>query len=109
MDPFLRVTKILCSHRRIVKYKTAYYSAYLPEIACTLLMSGENLDNHTDAKNILVEIGIYLQLQINYGKPNRKNVIAVEALYLKLDIQGAFRTYEETRYRELSVMIYERL
>ncbi|KAK3021540.1 hypothetical protein RJ639_046488 [Escallonia herrerae] len=47
-------------HRRIVQYKTAYYSFYLP-VACALLMSGENLDNHVDVKNILIEMGTYFQ------------------------------------------------
>ncbi|KAK3008690.1 hypothetical protein RJ639_015239 [Escallonia herrerae] len=49
-------------HRRIVQYKTAYYSFYLP-VACALLMSGENLDNHVDVKNILIEMGTYFQVQ----------------------------------------------
>ncbi|GFY99303.1 farnesyl diphosphate synthase 1 [Actinidia rufa] len=37
-------------HHRIVQYKTAYYSFYLP-VACALLMAGENLENHIDVKN----------------------------------------------------------
>ncbi|GMP64953.1 hypothetical protein CsSME_00025964 [Camellia sinensis var. sinensis] len=49
-------------HHRIVQYKTAYYSFYLP-VACALLMAGENLDNHTDVKNILIEMGTYFQVQ----------------------------------------------
>ncbi|XP_057982892.1 farnesyl pyrophosphate synthase 1, mitochondrial-like isoform X2 [Malania oleifera] len=52
-------------HRRIVQYKTAYYSFYLP-VACALLMFGENLDNHAEVKNILVEMGIYFQVQDDY-------------------------------------------
>lgn len=56
---------IFCSHRRIVQYKTAYYSFYLP-VACALLMAGENLDNHVDVKNILVEMGTYFQVQDDY-------------------------------------------
>ncbi|KAK4800823.1 hypothetical protein SAY86_021310 [Trapa natans] len=52
-------------HRRIVQYKTAYYSFYLP-VACALLMAGENLDNHTDVKDILVEMGTYFQVQDDY-------------------------------------------
>nr|AKM12344.1 farnesyl pyrophosphate synthase 2 [Hevea brasiliensis]AMN82831.1 farnesyl pyrophosphate synthase 2 [Hevea brasiliensis]ATA58394.1 farnesyl pyrophosphate synthase 2 [Hevea brasiliensis] len=52
-------------HRRIVQYKTAYYSFYLP-VACALLMVGENLDNHIDVKNILVQMGIYFQVQDDY-------------------------------------------
>lgn len=55
----------LPQHRRIVQYKTAYYSFYLP-VACALLMSGENLDNHNDVKDILIEMGIYFQVQDDY-------------------------------------------
>ncbi|KAL5737253.1 hypothetical protein ACOSP7_030014 [Xanthoceras sorbifolium] len=52
-------------HRRIVQFKTAYYSFYLP-VACALLMAGENLDNHVDVKNTLVDMGIYFQVQDDY-------------------------------------------
>jgi farnesyl diphosphate synthase len=52
-------------YRRIVQYKTAYYSFYLP-VACALLLSGENLDNHVDVKNILIEMGTYFQVQDDY-------------------------------------------
>ncbi|EEF28044.1 farnesyl-pyrophosphate synthetase, putative [Ricinus communis] len=55
----------LSLHRRIVQYKTAYYSFYLP-VACALLMAGENLDDHIDVKNILVDMGIYFQVQDDY-------------------------------------------
>ncbi|XP_043688981.1 farnesyl pyrophosphate synthase 1-like [Telopea speciosissima] len=52
-------------HHRIVQYKTAYYSFYLP-VACALLMSGDNLDNHLDVKNILIDMGTYFQVQDDY-------------------------------------------
>jgi farnesyl diphosphate synthase len=52
-------------HHRIVQYKTAYYSFYLP-VACALLMAGENLENHTDVKITLVEMGTYFQVQDDY-------------------------------------------
>ncbi|XP_010245026.1 PREDICTED: farnesyl pyrophosphate synthase 1-like [Nelumbo nucifera] len=52
-------------HHRIVQYKTAYYSFYLP-VACALLMAGENLDKHIDVKNILIEMGTYFQVQDDY-------------------------------------------
>jgi hypothetical protein len=35
------------------------------QVACALLMAGENLDNHVDVKNILVEMGTYFQVQVN--------------------------------------------
>ncbi|KAK9734962.1 hypothetical protein RND81_04G174300 [Saponaria officinalis] len=52
-------------HRRIVQYKTAYYSFYL-SVACALVMSGEKLEDHIDVKNILVDMGIYFQVQDDY-------------------------------------------
>ncbi|KAF5192802.1 Farnesyl pyrophosphate synthase [Thalictrum thalictroides] len=52
-------------HRRIVQYKTAYYSFYLP-VACALLMAGEDLENHVEVKNLLVEMGTYFQVQDDY-------------------------------------------
>lgn len=52
-------------HRHIVKYKTAYYSFYL-SVACALLMSSEKLENHLDVKNILIDMGIYFQVQDDY-------------------------------------------
>ncbi|XP_024976981.1 farnesyl pyrophosphate synthase 2 [Cynara cardunculus var. scolymus] len=55
----------LSIHRRIVQYKTAYYSFYLP-VACALLMFGEDLDNHVAVKDVLVEMGTYFQVQDDY-------------------------------------------
>ncbi|XP_010252841.1 PREDICTED: farnesyl pyrophosphate synthase 1-like [Nelumbo nucifera] len=52
-------------HHRIVQYKTAYYSFYLP-VACALLMSGEKLDDHIHVKDILIEMGTYFQVQDDY-------------------------------------------
>ncbi|XP_074292901.1 farnesyl pyrophosphate synthase-like [Silene latifolia] len=52
-------------HRRIVQYKTAYYSFYL-SVACALLMSGEKLEDHIDVKNILIDMGVYFQVQDDY-------------------------------------------
>ncbi|XP_050370895.1 farnesyl pyrophosphate synthase [Argentina anserina] len=52
-------------HRRIVQYKTAYYSFYLP-VACALVMAGENLESHADVKNVLIEMGTYFQVQDDY-------------------------------------------
>ncbi|KAF1890691.1 hypothetical protein Lal_00013286 [Lupinus albus] len=36
------------------------------EVACALLMVGENLDNHINVKNILVEMGTFFQVQDDY-------------------------------------------
>ncbi|XP_012071080.1 farnesyl pyrophosphate synthase isoform X2 [Jatropha curcas] len=55
----------LSLYHRIVEYKSAYYSIYLP-VACSLLMAGENLESHAEAKKILIEITIYFQVQDDY-------------------------------------------
>lgn len=34
------------------------------QVACALLMAGKNLDDHIDVKNILIEMGIYFQVQV---------------------------------------------
>ncbi|GAB2226394.1 hypothetical protein Droror1_Dr00022198 [Drosera rotundifolia] len=59
------LSKYSLPHRRIVQYKTAYYSFYLP-VTCALVMSGEKLDDHLDVKNILIDMGIYFQVQDDY-------------------------------------------
>ncbi|CAH8267064.1 unnamed protein product [Arabidopsis lyrata] len=33
------------------------------QVACALIIAGENLKNHVDVKNVLVDIGIYFQVQ----------------------------------------------
>ncbi|XP_025815378.1 farnesyl pyrophosphate synthase-like [Panicum hallii] len=52
-------------YRRIVEYKTAYYSFYLP-VACALPLSGQSLDDYVQVKQILVEMGVYFQIQDDY-------------------------------------------
>ncbi|KAL6844440.1 hypothetical protein ACP4OV_026113 [Aristida adscensionis] len=78
-------------YRRIVKYKTAYYSFYLPQkhalnnpadleklnpeledrsqfqqVACALLLCGAKLEKFTGIRDILIEMGIYFQAQDDY-------------------------------------------
>lgn len=36
------------------------------QVACALLMAGEDLEKHTDVKNILVEMGTYFQVQASF-------------------------------------------
>uniref|UniRef100_A0A0D9WAJ8 Farnesyl pyrophosphate synthase n=1 Tax=Leersia perrieri TaxID=77586 RepID=A0A0D9WAJ8_9ORYZ len=52
-------------YRRIVKYKTAYYSFYLP-VANALLLSGAKLEDFSGLKDILIEMGIYFQIQVPF-------------------------------------------
>uniref|UniRef100_A0A7N0UY84 Farnesyl diphosphate synthase n=1 Tax=Kalanchoe fedtschenkoi TaxID=63787 RepID=A0A7N0UY84_KALFE len=71
----------LSLHRRIVQYKTAYYSFYLP-VACALLLAGEKLESHVNVKNILVDMGIYFQVQDDYldcfGDPEKIGKIGTD-------------------------------
>uniref|UniRef100_A0A803LL88 Farnesyl pyrophosphate synthase n=1 Tax=Chenopodium quinoa TaxID=63459 RepID=A0A803LL88_CHEQI len=55
----------LALQRRISKYKTAYGTFYTP-FACALLMPGKKLDDYNDVKDILLEMGIYFQVQDDY-------------------------------------------
>lgn len=34
------------------------------QVACALLMAGENLDSHTVVKDVLIEMGTYFQVQV---------------------------------------------
>ncbi|KAL6844439.1 hypothetical protein ACP4OV_026112 [Aristida adscensionis] len=52
-------------YRRIVTYKTSYYSFYLP-VACALLLNGAKLSDYVELKNVLVEMGVYFQIQDDY-------------------------------------------
>ena len=54
----------LATYMRIVTYKTAYYSFYLP-VACGLLIGGVGQPEALDlAKNICVEMGQYFQVPV---------------------------------------------
>nr|TKR90736.1 hypothetical protein D5086_0000230480 [Populus alba] len=86
---------------------------WVERVACALLMAGENLDNHVDVKNILVEMGTFFQVEDdcldcfgdpeiigkeNYGKPDPANEAQVKAHYNDLNLQGVFPDYESKTY-----------
>jgi len=53
-------------HRAIVKWKTAFYSFYLP-VAAAMYMAGIDDDaSHANAKTILLKMGEYFQIQDDY-------------------------------------------
>eukprot|EP00250_Pteridium_aquilinum_P014896 c22270_g1_i1 orf=476-1540(+) len=56
---------VISTYIKIVQYKTAYYSFYLP-VACALLMRGKNLEDFKSTKDILVLMGTYFQVQDDY-------------------------------------------
>ncbi|KAJ6967549.1 hypothetical protein NC653_035689 [Populus alba x Populus x berolinensis] len=107
--------------------KYLWWTILCLEVACALLMAGENLDNHVDVKNILVEMGTFFQveddcldcfgdpeiigkgmeicneeqkklLHENYGKPDPANEAQVKAHYNDLNLQGVFPDYESKTY-----------
>lgn len=41
----------------------------LMQVACALLMAGEDLEKHTNVKDILIEMGTYFQVQVSLNAP----------------------------------------
>lgn len=39
------------------------------KVACALLMAGEDLEKHTNVKDILIEMGTYFQVQVSLNAP----------------------------------------
>ncbi|KAK4386770.1 C2 and GRAM domain-containing protein [Sesamum angolense] len=75
------LSKYSLLHRRIVQYKTAYYSFYLPD---------DYLDCFGDPEKIGEE---------HYGKADPADVAKIKALYNDINLQGVFAEYEnEDKY-----------
>lgn len=53
-------------YKSIVKYKTAFYSFYLPVAAAMYMAGVDGEDEHTNAKKILLEMGEFFQIQDDY-------------------------------------------
>ncbi|NWT61232.1 FPPS synthase, partial [Erythrocercus mccallii] len=92
-------------YKAIVKYKTAFYSFYLP-VAAAMYMAGINgKEEHENAKAILLEMGEFFQIQENYGCKEPEKVARVKELYNALGMEAAFREYEESSYQRLQELI----
>ena len=59
--------------------------SHLMQVACALLMSGEKLEDHIDVKNILIDMGIYFQVQVSSNVYACANLSAIA--YVELDTQ----------------------
>ncbi|XP_028985837.1 farnesyl pyrophosphate synthase isoform X1 [Betta splendens] len=53
-------------YKAIVKYKTAFYSFYLPVAAAMYMAGVASEEEHTNAKHILLEMGEFFQIQDDY-------------------------------------------
>merc|ERR1712100_765358 len=140
----------LDTYKKIVEYKTAYYSFYLP-VALAMHMGGiATTENLKVAEKILLQMGEYFQIQDDYldcygdqkvigkvgrdieeskcgwlvvqalqrctpeqrqilaehyGKEDAESVKQVKALYKELDLEGVFKSYEQSSYEELTDLI----
>ncbi|XP_054597127.1 farnesyl pyrophosphate synthase isoform X1 [Nothobranchius furzeri] len=53
-------------YKTIVKYKTAFYSFYLPVAAAMYMAGVDSEEEHTNARHILLEMGEFFQIQDDY-------------------------------------------
>uniref|UniRef100_A0A2K5M8W3 Farnesyl pyrophosphate synthase n=1 Tax=Cercocebus atys TaxID=9531 RepID=A0A2K5M8W3_CERAT len=112
-------------HKSIVKYKTAFYSFYLP-VAAAMYMAGiDGKKEHSNAKKILLGMEEFFQVQDDYldlfGDPSvtgeyqkcdwlvvqclqqkeAEKMPRVKALYEELDLPAVFLQYEEDTYSHI--------
>jgi farnesyl diphosphate synthase len=139
-------------YKGIVKYKTAFYSFYLP-IASGMILSGIDVNNtkvFDTVRDICVQIGEYFQIQDDYldcyadpetlgkigtdiqeakcgwlvvqalkkvtpaqrkilakhyGKDEEAGVAKVKELYVKLEMEAEYKSYEEKAYKAINSAI----
>lgn len=56
------------------------------QVACALVMSGEDLEKHTVVKDILVQMGVYFQVQVYYFPLNSWLVIVIFSRFLSHEV-----------------------
>ncbi|KAJ1076340.1 hypothetical protein K5549_021922 [Capra hircus] len=111
-------------YKSIVKYKTAYYSFYLP-VAAAMCMAGIDGEENANAKKILLGMGGFFQiqddyldlfgdpsvmeqrqiLQENYGQKEAEKVARVKALYEEMNLSAVYMQYEEDNYSHIMGLI----
>ncbi|XP_030605739.1 farnesyl pyrophosphate synthase isoform X1 [Archocentrus centrarchus] len=112
-------------YKAIVKYKTAFYSFYLP-VAAAMYMAGVNSEEeHNNAKHILLEMGEFFQIQDDYldcyGDPavtgkigtdiqdNKCSWLVVTALEImtpeqKAELQGCYGQPDEASVEKVKTL-----
>ena len=134
----------------IVKYKTAFYSFYLP-VACGMITAGiTNPEQFKIARSILCTMGEYFQIQDdyldcyglpevigkigtdiqdnkcswlvvqalkiatpeqkqilteNYGQDDEEKIATVKKLFVEMNLEDKFKTYEEASYSSIKSLI----
>ncbi|KAL2894489.1 Farnesyl pyrophosphate synthase 2 [Bienertia sinuspersici] len=84
---------------------------HLTQVACALLIFGEKLEDHVDVKNILVEMGIYFQVQDDYldcyGDPEFIGKVRWETYCLQLSCTYIGTDIEDSKCTWLVVKALE--
>ncbi|EFJ41223.1 hypothetical protein VOLCADRAFT_98778 [Volvox carteri f. nagariensis] len=120
------------NYLRIVTYKTAYYSFYLP-VACGMVLAGIQIqDDYLDCcgdPEVIGKIGTDIEdnkcswlvctalqvasdeqkevIKAHYGRKEADSVAAIKALYGELGMEQRFRDYEAASYAKLDAIISE--
>ncbi|XP_022806675.1 farnesyl pyrophosphate synthase-like [Stylophora pistillata] len=100
-------------YETIVKYKTAYYSFYLA-VALAMYMAGiKDTTSHENAKDILLVMGEFFQIQIlhpleNYAIKDSVSSEKVKKLYHELNLKQVYKDFEEESYKNIVELISQR-
>ncbi|XP_075321706.1 farnesyl pyrophosphate synthase-like [Odontesthes bonariensis] len=112
-------------YKAIPKYKTAFYSFYLPVGAAMYMAGMSNKEEHNNAKHILLEMGEFFQIQDDYldcyGDPavtgkigtdiqdNKCSWLVVKALEVltpkqRLELQACYGCSDEARVAKVKAL-----